>query len=210
MEQLTQEALNDEGGPARRRRRIKALVEASDCLTYTEIGKRVGVSRERVRQIARQYGYKGRERIETCSLSKRRARVMSRPEIVSLRRRCEVHDIGLDLLPKAGGGGFHSRVVLLNGYRCPIISLTPRLSNRRFYVIHPPERKGDFVLAYNPEGDIWMVIPAGQLPGCQTMFTLGHIGNRGNNISRHDWPRYREAWHLLKDRGLVSRAANGA
>src|SRR2546423_13223807 len=54
----------------RQHRRIKKLL-SSNCVSFTEIAARLGVNRERIRQIADTLEIKGRPRRKICMLGRR-------------------------------------------------------------------------------------------------------------------------------------------
>src|SRR5260370_36552934 len=72
----------------RKAKLIRAMLEPN-CITHAEIARRIGVTRERVRQLALQMGFAdGRTRHAICRLE-RRSKEMSQFFVEAEKRGCE-------------------------------------------------------------------------------------------------------------------------
>jgi hypothetical protein len=163
-------------------RRLKALLQ-NPCVTFGEIGKRFGISRERVRQLAKAIGIEpGRKREMFCGLQHQKPipPLIERVGNLAASR-------GLDWAPQARKGGgrwrkpWSQRLIIIAGKKC-LVALAPRdrLGRR---CLRPRYRAADFVV-YLLE-DAVAVVPS---PGLDTITRMPG--------GKHD--RYLNAWHLLK------------
>ena len=194
----------------RNHRRILALLE-KPCITYSEIALRLGLSRERVRQIARDFTNHdtGHERVKMCSFSKSYQEWEQYPRIKSLGQ----VNPKLELLPIHRLYDFPPkrrllvRKLLINGYVCCL-----RSASHRKYQCSPGFEvviygKGlpsevEYALFYLAAKDCWFVFPRERVPRNRTSFILRpdiiQPGQSGYTISiRHDYQSYLNAWHLL-------------
>jgi hypothetical protein len=97
--------------------RLKALL-AEGCLTFSQIGQRLGLTRERIRQIAKNMGFEsGRERMSTCTLKKKLS-----------RRQAAIQKRLADILAVCSEKGFvaapfdlgREKAVMINGHLCHV------------------------------------------------------------------------------------------
>lgn len=170
--------------------RIRILLE-QDCLSFAGIGKRLRITRERVRQIARLLDSKsGRQRQDSCRV-KRSAQ--AEPQ----------HVKELQFIAKDRGLSFEriismyynflTRRVKLSGHVCAIA-----LASNRRGKIHIPARKGDYDFFLGKTAFGWLVIPREKLPRHETTVLLGRAKpTPGARVHRHDWHVYLNAWRLL-------------
>jgi hypothetical protein len=191
----------------RQGRRLRALL-SNPCLTLEEIGKRVGVTRERVRQIATKFGVDPNTRRPVCVLNKRTARIAKILADTGLQPWCDRYGLTLEPVLTADEKTARRRTCFINGHLCLIKSccLRPARYARQnggqgaaYVNIHPgnPEPEVAFLL-FRLDPDTWFVIPRDKAPDHQTMFSLEPTltGTRG---TRHDWPDYKNAFWLLKN-----------
>jgi hypothetical protein len=183
----------------RHHRRIRDLL-SKDSLTFAEIGERFGVTRERVRQIARQLGMtSGRERRKQHALEKRMSTWHERKDHRELIAKCK--ELGYTVTPSRRdspeGWRFEDRIVVINGWRTHIVYVRTR---GRYFVLKRSVVRADFYVGISPIGffifpaKVWKTFPVGTefspIP-CST-------GQRGFTRShRHDYLNYLEAWKLL-------------
>lgn len=151
--------VNSGNDPSPHRERILALVKAK-CLTYSEIGNRVGLSRERVRQIAKQAGYCGRERVRSCTLERH---AIAEEEYVAslfpeLRDKCQSLGLSFTAIPHSHGE------VVIGGFRCDI-SVIKKDRNRSKQTRSPmgtikkPTEGCEFSVSKQIDG-CWYIVPA--------------------------------------------------
>jgi predicted transcriptional regulator len=185
-----------EGVLHRHHERIKKLLR-KQCISFSEIADRVGITRERVRQIARTMGITpGRQRMSACALTRRDAQFHSDPKFSRLRRRTS--DLNLTLEPFPSKHRWQVHRVIINGKPCKLTSAklygnSVVLSPKR---VHPDV---DFVIV-SINNRTFMVFPTAQYPKKGTKFsmTLNPHSSKGiTHTHRHDWRDYIEAWHLL-------------
>jgi hypothetical protein len=180
-------------------RRIKNLL-SRDSLSFADIGERVGITRERVRQIAQQLGRAtGRERREQHAMDKRMSAWHERKGHRELIAKCK--ELGYTVTPSRYdtrlGWRFEDRIVVINGWRAHIVYIRTK---DRYLVFRRSVVRADFHLGVSPIGffifpaKVWKTFPEG------TSFSPipSLIGHRGvTHSDRHDYLNYLEAWKLL-------------
>lgn len=169
--------------------RIRILLE-EDCLSFAEIGKRLRITRERVRQIARLLGFKsGHQRQDSCRVKRG---VPAGPQHIE-ELQVIAKDRGLSFERIAGRNHFLAKQVKLSGHVCAI----DFISNRRG-LVRINARRGDYDFFLGKTAFGWLVIPRKKMPRYRTMFVLGRAKLKpGARVNRHDWQMYLNAWHLL-------------
>jgi hypothetical protein len=186
-----------------RHRRYKTMVRLlnSTCLNYSEIAERLGVSRERIRQLASSVtGKTTRERRSSCHVSKAFQKWRAHPNTQFLLQR------GLDV--RAFMLKFPSRVYAVPSNKIFRVAGKKILVKRMYDSETFPGRavrvtpmrerdrgKVDFVVSPSPLGAF--VFPASDHPPRGTIFVVKPKQKPGGNRNRHDWPKYLEAWHLI-------------
>jgi Sigma-70, region 4 len=183
----------------RQYRRIRGLLSNSS-LSFADIGDRLGITRERVRQIALQLGMEsGRQRQEQRGLHERMPAWQERKgyrELIAMSKK-----VGYTLSPtrvdSRGGWRFRARIVVINGWRAQIVYMRTR---GRYLAFGRSDVRADFYVGISPIGffifpsTVWKTFPE------RTTFspTPCPIGQRGFTQSgRHDYLNYLEAWKLL-------------
>jgi hypothetical protein len=183
----------------RQHRRIRGLL-SKDSLTFAEIGERFGITRERVRQIARQIGItSGRERQEQHVQLQRMSAWQERRGHHELIAKCK--ELGYTVTPSRRdsrwGWRFQARDVVINRFRAHIVYVRTR---GRYLAFGRSEVGADFYVGISPIGffifpsKVWKTFPE------RTMFspTPCPIGKPGfARSNRHDYLKYLEAWKLL-------------
>lgn len=175
--------------------RLRALLDS--CLNFSIIGRRLGVSRERVRQLASNLGYKpGRERRTLCALKKREREQIEFPMIAALKQACP-YRVELICRPSARGDRrFFSTEVMILGKRCAIHKAGYRGSD----TVHFNYSRGfsghcEFSVVLIPDGR-WVVCRS--LKSADTCFKLGERLVPGNPGVFHGWNDRIGAWHTLE------------
>ena len=193
-----------------RHRRYKTVVRLlnSTCLNYSDIAERLGVSRERIRQIASSVtGKTTRERRGTCFVSRAFQLWRAHPNTQFLLQR------GFDVRPVM-------RKMTNRHYAAPSTRMF-RIGNKKILVneawnstslpgravsICPTHKttlaKVELVASRSPFGVF--IFPANDYPSKGTTFVVEPKQKPGGKRNRHDWPKYREAWHLITASAAVS------
>ena len=173
--------------------RIKALLD-HECLTFADIGARLGITREWVRQIAVALGYPaGHDRTKSCHIRTRGKAILTSGFIGELRRACP---LPIELVRASSSASiFYKRFVHVSRVLCQISSLS--LNPNGYYCISRVKSADgvQFVLGRMPDAAGWMVIPREYWR--TTQFKLGDTGNYGTRKSFHGWNDFLNAWHLI-------------
>ena len=183
----------------RQHRRINNLL-SNNSLSFADIGDKIGITRERVRQIARQLGMASRRpRREQQALDKRMSAWRNRKGCRELIAKCE--ELGYTAAPSRRdahwGWCFEVGIVVINGWRTHIVYMR---TTGRYLAFSRSVVRADFHVGISPIGffifpsKVWKTFPE------RTMFSPipRPGGQRGFNRShRHDYLNYLEAWKLL-------------
>jgi hypothetical protein len=183
----------------RQHRKIRGLL-SNDSLTFAEIGQRLGITRERVRQIARQLEMEsGLQRREQRTLHQRMPAWSKRKGYRELIAKGK--EFGYTVTPNRvdspWGWRFQARMVLINGWRAHIVYIRTK---GRYLVFGRSDIRADFYVGISPIGffvfpsKVWKTLPE------KTSFSPipCPVGHRGFTHShRHDYLNYLEAWKLL-------------
>jgi hypothetical protein len=192
-------------------RRIRALLDAN-CLSLTEIANRVGgITRERMRQIARDYfGVTGRIRQSVCALIQREEKMkvlmdaLTSFPIGQVMAKLNELQIPFEAMPSKRG--IELRRLLINGKMCKILKCGPRTTagyRSRYRCIRRPQSRDpyDFCI-YVDSKHGFLVMPKDKLPKNSTSFILdppiGYNNMLGTYSTRHDFIDYLEAWDQLR------------
>lgn len=178
-------------------KRVKALL-ATNCLNYTQIGKRVGLTRERIRQIADMFGYEADSRHGICKMEHPKP-VKIRPLLAKLIQELDKRGIAYSI---------EGRFLRINGKSCVPISMCSHpavgkhsisAERRSHYVnLRRPQAHADFTIGRaDKEGGIWFIVPWDTLPDVQTTFSLHPKPGMGATTLRHDYLFYKDRWDLL-------------
>jgi hypothetical protein len=185
----------------RQNRRIRALLK-QPCISFSEIGRRLGVSRERVRQIADRFCPEtGRQRQYSCAINNPpnlpsnclalRAEKVCREKGIPFQFARRL--IGVRLWPS-------TNAAIIANQKC-LLRHSPERENGNIVLRRPTCDHKDFKFLLSPLTDgRWMIIPKAKWPGGgSTEFRPGDLRRPGGKSKRHDWPAYIDAWHLLKN-----------
>jgi transcriptional regulator with XRE-family HTH domain len=185
--------------------RIRALL-AANCLTQTEIAKRVGLTRERIRQIAKKIGFPtGREREKVCRLNKLEVRSVERLEAFwekpinkALKERCKELGLSVDaefVFPSKINSVNGHIEIFVEGRRCHVLRMTTESRGKYVYGrIMNRSENADFYLRYYDKDGSWWIFPNDSR--FSTTFSLNPIW--GMPAHWYDYRKHKEAWHLLK------------
>lgn len=186
----------------RAERRIRILLQ-NPCVTYAEIGRRLGVTRERIRQIHddmfAEEANTGRVRMHVCALNKPKQPLPKNCLAFRLKEKCQ--SLGLTFqVVYARGSLSRQRVPLpteaiVNGHLCRL--QTARLIRGYISISRWRVKKFAFCLSLLLDDGRWIIRPPDR--AYRTMFVeKAFTENLGAYSDKHDWPEYIEAWHLLK------------
>lgn len=171
----------------RKAKLIRAMLERN-CITHAEIAKRIGLSRERVRQLARLMGFAdGRSRHAVCRMERRR-REMAEFFVEAQRRGFAVEPIG-------------KTCAYINGKLCLQRQATWREAGKgkyRYAYLNMvrPVSKFD-ICAWKLPDSRFLILP-NQLAGFkQTLFKPDESWHPGTYSSSHHYREYIEKWSVL-------------
>lgn len=179
----------------RKAKLIRAMLE-QNCFRFTEIGGRVGLTRERVRQIALRMGFEsGFERMKACTLAKQPSEALVAPSKFFIAAAAR----GFIVQPISRRSGF------VNGKFCVERNSCLRSVGNRGHLydcIHLARPKMSFdVCAWElPDGSGRFLILPDELVGfTTTYFRLEeNSGNRkGAYENSHYYREYIERWSVL-------------
>ena len=171
----------------RKAKLIRAMLER-DCITHAEIARRIGLTRERVRQLARQMGFAdGRSRHAICRME-RRKKEMGEFFVQAQKR-------GFQVEPLA------KRVAYINGKLCVERKACwhdiGKTGDKRVYLsIVRPKVKFDICAWKIPDGRV-LILPEKLVGFRQTTFNPNESGHRGTASSSHHYRQHIDKWSLL-------------
>lgn len=170
-------------------------------INHSQIAERLGISRERVRQIVERLELpSGRERAVATSLNRAVQDWALDPLIQKLTAAIKPYGLLVSPIPAANTLGLRhkKRLVIINGWVCQLLRATWRGHLQHVNIRSPHPIQGDFVLYYLTAKEMWFVVPVQYLPSIATGFSLDPTLPGGNN-RRHDWLDYENAWDSLKE-----------
>ena len=188
--------------------RIRALL-AENCLTFTEIGSRLGVTRERVRQIAKILETApGVERMKTCTLNRHKSIQGNRlpdtdPALIErfLKLRTGGYEVEASFVDHRNPNGHIA--VTINGHSCriSITKATAAKMSPRAKVLHyrfqDPRLKCEFLILYIAKEDAAYIVPRSWLPATIYIAKCGTRSYEGYKNQR-DYEQFRENFEQLK------------
>lgn len=191
--------------------RFKTLL-ASNCVTLTEIGRRLGVSKQRVHQlINKQTDASGRQRVEQCTLAKRKAVLEEltntcatvNPLFDEIKQICENKNFQFRLIEtrmekSRRQPSVSKQSVFINGMICHIGRLTTyKIGNREYYRVGGSTRKiypPAFRIMKGSHND-WWIIPG---TNTNTGWSPAPLKSFGTKETKHNQREWRENWEALK------------
>jgi hypothetical protein len=166
---------------------IRAMLER-DCITHAEIARRIGLTRERVRQLALQMGFAtGRSRHAICRMERRRK------EMAEFFVQAQKRGFAVELLGK--------KSAFINGKLCIQRQACWHEVGRSEYKytclsIRRPSVKFDICAWKLPDGR-FLILPKKLAGFTQTTFNPEESDRLGTNSSSHYYRDYVERWSLL-------------
>jgi len=171
----------------RKAKLIRAMLERN-CITHAEIARRIGLTRERVRQRALQMGFAdGRSRHAICRMERRR-KEMAEFFVEAQRRGFAVEPLG-------------AKSAYINGKFCVQRKAcwhdVPKRHRKYTYLsICPPTGRFDFCAWKLPDGR-FLILPRELTGFRQTTFNPEESERPGTASSSHYYREYIERWSLL-------------
>lgn len=202
-------------GVAHRQPEIVRQMLADRSLSLRELGRRLKLTGERVRQLAILFEIdrkRGREQLNERFKEQRKKLLQKRQEgfpqraTPALRKKlARLRSEGYQVLASLCGNGMKSMLELdIDGHRCTIrVTRQPPRSLRsgttvKYYSFRLKRRSADFVLFHIEERNITYVVPVGWLgSGEMSWVPVGRIEGY-HNAEQRDWEQWREAWSQLK------------
>ena len=172
----------------RKAKLIRAMLERN-CITHAEIARRIGLTRERVRQRALQMGFAdGRSRHAVCRMERRR-KEMAEFFVEAQRRGFAVEPLG-------------AKSAYINGKLCVQRKacwhdITKSHQKKYTYLsIRPPTGPFDFCAWKLPDGR-FLILPKKLTGFRQTTFNPEESELLGTASSSHYYRQHIERWSLL-------------
>jgi hypothetical protein len=171
----------------RKAKLIRAMLERN-CITHAEIARRIGLTRERVRQLARQMGFAdGRSRHAICRME-RRKKEMGEFFLEAQKRGFPVEPLG-------------SKSAYINGKLCLQRQacwhdIEQGQRKYTYLSIHRPSRRFDICAWKLPDGR-FLILPKKLAGFRQTTFNAEESERLGTASSSHHYREYIERWSLL-------------
>jgi hypothetical protein len=166
---------------------MRAMLER-DCITHAEIARRIGLTRERVRQLALLMGFAdGRSRHAICRME-RRKKEMAEFFLQAQKRGFEVEPLG-------------ARSAYINGKLCVQRNacwhdVGSNEHKYTFLSIRQPTVRFDICAWKLPDGR-FLILPKKLSSFTQTTFNPKESERLGTNSSSHYYRDYIERWSLL-------------
>ena len=167
---------------------IRAMLERN-CITHAEIARRIGLSRERVRQLALRMGFSdGKSRHAICRIERRR-KAMPEFFVKAKERGFAVEPLG-------------RKSAYINGMICVQRQACWRAVGQRGYEykylsIRRPSIRFDICAWRLPDGP-FLILPKKLVGFRQTVFTPKESDHPGTAITSHHYREYIERWSLLE------------
>jgi hypothetical protein len=171
----------------RKAKLIRAMLERN-CITHAEIARRIGVTRERVRQLALQMGFAdGRSRHAICRME-RRKKEMAEFFVEAQKRGFQVEPLG-------------TKSAYINGKICVQRQACWHEIGKGKYKytylsIHRPTGRFDICAWKLPDGR-FLILPEKLVGFTQTTFNPKEGERPGTDSSSHYYREYIERWSLL-------------
>jgi transcriptional regulator with XRE-family HTH domain len=171
----------------RKAKLIRAMLERN-CITQADIARRIGVSRERVRQLARQLGFAdGRSRHAICRLE-RRKQAMAEFFVEAQKR-------GFPVEPLSARRGYINGKLCVQRQAC-WHDLEQGQRKYTYLSIHTPSGQFDICAWKLPDGR-FLILPRKLAAFRQTTFNPEESERFGTFSSSHHYREYIERWSVL-------------
>lgn len=171
----------------RKAKLIRAMLER-DCISYAEIARRIGLTRERVRQMAVMMGFAtGRSRQGICRMERRKK------AMVGFFLAAQEHGFPVEPLNRKGG--------YINGKLCIQRQASWHKMGKgklryTFLNLNGPRARFDICAWKLPDGR-FLILPRNLVNFVQTSFNPEETKKPGANSAAHYYRDYIERWSLL-------------
>lgn len=170
---------------------IRAMLERS-CITHAEIARRIGLTRERVRQVARQMGFaSGRSRHAICRMERRQK------EMTEFFVKAEERGFSVELL--TGKSGYINGKLCLERRACQH-KIGVGKYKYTYVSIHRPARQFDICAWKLPDGR-FLMLPEKLVGFKQTSFNPEESDKPGTASTSHYYREWIERWSVLGQPG---------
>jgi hypothetical protein len=171
----------------RKAKLIRAMLDRN-CITHAEIARRIGVTRERVRQLARQMGFAdGRSRHAICRMERRKKEMAE--FFVEAQKR------GFPVEPLA------ARSAYINGKLCVQRQAcwhNTGKGQRKYTYLSIQQPAGQFdICAWKLPDGRFLILPKNLAGFRQTTFNPEESERLGTFSSSHHYREYIERWSVL-------------
>lgn len=188
-------------------RRIVALL-SRPCVDFKTIASRIGVSRERVRQIAGELDMaRGYDRMVVCTLTRKQLAWREWLKTSLLGRfiqELDRRDIEWRYVP-ATAFLWRKDFLVAAGKLVKVKRAYPCRDGRHYYRATAGDPTAYATVYEMPEGEGWMIIPTNKRIRQSTMFTLHpDLHRTGSTNARHDFVAMLNDWVFLKTQTLVA------
>ena len=171
----------------RKAKLIRAMLERH-CITHAEIARRIGLTRERVRQRALQMGFAdGRSRHAICRVERRRKEMAE--FFVEAQKR------GFEVEPLRARSAYINGKLYVQRKAC-WHDITKSRQKYTYLSIRPPTGRFDFCAWKLPDGR-FLILPKKLTGFRQTTFNPEEGERPGTAGSSHYYREYIERWSLL-------------
>lgn len=171
--------------------RIKALLSV-DCIPFAEIARRVGVSREYIRTLAKKLGFeRGMRRKSECKI----IQTCSKDSILDLIvNSAKENNLVVEFFPNSECG-LKRRSIKINGHLILIRKFVMRKVGNRLHAqcqLDKCDQSGYYIIAnLDHLGNTLYIIPIEKVsPNKPISFSIIK--------AEHKWIEFKDAWHLLK------------
>jgi hypothetical protein len=171
----------------RKAKLIRAMLERN-CITHAEIARRIGVTRERVRQLALQMGFAdGRSRRAICRMERRRK------EMAEFFVAAQQH--GFPVEPLGRKSAYINGKICIQRQAC-WHDIGEGKYKYTYLSIRQPGGRFDICAWKLPDGR-FLILPRKLVGFTQTTFNPEESDRLGTNSSSHYYRDYIERWSLL-------------
>lgn len=179
-------------------RRILRYLE-KDCMSFTEIGVRLGVSREFVRQIAGRLGVeKGHVRSRVCTVTRADTQwreALKRNALGRFIKQCEVQGLRWERVPTQGR--WKTTLIFVESKLVKV--RTASYNMHGFIQLHAASNEAEITAYELPGNHGWLLMSRERRVTHATSFSLhAEVGGKGWCYSaRHDYPSMVNDWSVF-------------
>lgn len=175
----------------RKAKLIRAMLERN-CITHAEIARRIGLTRERVRQLALQMGFAdGKSRHAICKIERRREAM---PEFF-----VKAEERGFPVEPLGKKSGYINGMICVQRQAC--WHDVGKAGRKYTYLkLYRPSLRFDICAWKLPDGR-FLILPRKLVGFRQTVFNPEESDHPGTAKTSHYYREYIERWNVLGEPG---------